>query len=342
MNKSIFLRLVLLFFIFLGAPLLARGEDDDDYSKGPLYGKDMYIPSLVHGSLPALPAKSGRQYDLQYHVSLYYVQDVKYFLDEEYPELPESRERHYEKNSIGIDAESCVVEGAVTYNILNNIQAGINLRFISFYGGILDPAIEGFHDFFGFENGGREYFSQNQIYVDIPYGNGVSLYLDKESAAFGDIDLWGKWSFFEDDIFSLAAVTMLKIPSGRIENLSGSGYFDAGFGILSDIRLFWFLTLYAQAGAVIPVNDKATMMFNGLAGVGINPWKIFSINVQMNFKTGHVTDAPPQTNILAGFTVKNKNFRWQFYFEEDAFTNQGADMTINFMFSHTLTLNIKS
>ena len=65
---------------------------------------------------------------------------------------------------------------------------------------------------------------------------------------------------------------------------------------------------------------------------------MFSLNLQMNFKTGHVPGALPQTDILAGFTVKHKNFRWQFYLEEDAFTFQGADITFSFMFSHTLNL----
>ena len=162
----VFLRLVLLFFIFFESPLLVLGDEAEDYSKGPLYGKNMHIPYLVHGFIPALPAKSGRQYDLQYHVSLYYTQDVAYFLDENYFVMPESQGRHYDKSNVAIDVESCVVEGGLTYNILNNIQAGINLRFISFYGVFLDPVIEGFHDFFGFENGGREYFLQNQIYVN--------------------------------------------------------------------------------------------------------------------------------------------------------------------------------
>jgi hypothetical protein len=49
----------------------------------------------------------------------------------------------------------------------------------------------------------------------------------------------------------------------------------------------------------------------------------------------------PQTNILLGFVMRHKGFRWQFYFEEDAITNQGTDITFNVTFSHTINLKLR-
>jgi hypothetical protein len=80
-------------------------------------------------------------------------------------------------------------------------------------------------------------------------------------------------------------------------------------------------------------------MFNGLVGFEINPWKLFSLNIQMNIKSSPISVCVfAQTNILAGFIFKLKDFRWQFYFEEDAITQQGTDLTVNFMFSHNIPL----
>jgi hypothetical protein len=105
----------------------------------------------------------------------------------------------------------------------------------------------------------------------------------------------------------------------------------------------WFLTFYGQAGVVLPFNMKSYPMFNGLVGFEINPWEIFSINLQMNIKTSPVSAyAFPQTNILAGFIFKFKDFRWQFYLEEDAISNEGADLTVNVMFSHSINLKRSS
>jgi phospholipase C len=97
-------------------------------------------------------------------------------------------------------------------------------------------------------------------------------------------------------------------------------------------------------------------MFNGLIGIELNPLSFFSIVAQMNIKTSPISNniewswnrifgtdfkkySLPQTNILVGFIFKYKEFRWQFYVEEDAITNQGIDIAINFSFSHTFSLN---
>lgn len=313
-----------------------------DYAKGPLFGKNLYIPYLIHYNFPSLPARSGEQYDLRYHFSAYFVQDIHYVKNNPFPE---SGARTYDKENIHRDYDSTVIEAGAAFNPLWNIQVGMDMRVIAYYAGFGDPIVEGFHGVFGFPNGGREYFLQNQIYINIPTKEGLSLFLDENTVSFGDIDLWSKMTFFEIPRLSLALLGALKIPTGRLDALSGSGYPDAGFGLLSDIRAWWFLSLYVQAGMVLPPDVTSLPMFNGLAGVEIHPWDLFSINLQMNIKTSPIYDSKtysqPQTNLLVGFTVRTKNrkgqdFNWQFYFEEDPFTYQGADITFNILFSHTL------
>jgi hypothetical protein len=322
---------------------------DAGFSKGPLYGKNMYIPFLIHYNIPSLPARSGRQAEFQYHLSLYYIQDVHYWGDE----APPSGTRIYDKEMVLRDYEGFAGELGFAYNFSGKLQAGIDMRIMAYYGGALDPFFEGFHKIFDFANGSREYFLQNQLYINIPNDNGIPLFLDKETVSFGDIDLWGKWTFFENRRVSLAGLGAFKVPSGRLEALSGSGSPDIGLGLLSDFRVARFLSLYAHAGLVLPFNMKSYPMFNGLAGFEIHPWALVSFNVQMNIKTSPISDSTipyswnkeintdfyqysmPQTNLLVGFIIKHKGSRFQFYIEEDAITNQGTDMTFNVMFSHS-------
>jgi len=336
---------VLLIFL-LGCLRIYPADLDADFSKGPLYGKNMYIPFLIHYNFPSLSARSGQQAEFQYHFSFYYTQDVHYWGEN----APPSGTRSYDKKLVLRDYEGLVGELGFAYNFSDKLQTGIDMRVMAYYGGFMDPLVEGFHRTFHFPNAWRECFLQNQVYVNIPNDNGISLFLDKETVSLGDIDLWEKWTFFENRHISLAGLGAFKVPSGRLETLSGSGYPDIGLGLLSDFRVAWFLSLYAQAGLVLPFNMKSHPMFNGLIGFEIHPWSLVSFNTQMNIKSSPISDSTvpyprnknlnkysmPQTNLLVGFIIKHKSSKFQFYIEEDAIMYQGTDITFNVMFSHSI------
>ena len=324
----------------------------DDFSKGPLAGKNLYVPFLIHYNFPSLPAKSGEKYNLQYHFSSYITQDARYRVDI----LPDYIGRHYDRKYVVSDYESFVAELGAAYNILDEVQAGMDMRLFSHSGGFMDSFIEKFHSLFYFSNGARERFLQDQIYINIPNENGEPMFLDESAVSFGDIDLWCKWTFLENRIVSLAALGAFKIPTGKFESLSGSGYSDAALGLLSDFRISRFFSLYAQAGIVAPLSRKYYPMFNGLLGFEFHPWKFLSFNLQMNIKTSPISDSTVpfgwnkllgtdfnqfellQTNVLGGIVLHIKNFRLQFYLEEDTIFNQGNDFAIALMVSHTVKL----
>ena len=339
----------LLFVLLL--VLLSFPAFTEDFSKGPLYGKNMYIPFIIHYHLPAVSARAGEQFDLQYHLSFYLAQDILCYLwgDEQMPQG-----RGYDTRYIYSDYEVFAAEMGIAYNVFNELQLGIDLRVFSFSGGFMDSFIESFHGLFGFPNGGREYFFQNQLYVNLPNNNGINLYLDESAVSFGDIDIWGKWTFFENTNVSLAALAAFKIPTGRLERLSGTGFPDAGLGLFLDWRMARYFSLYTHAGIVMPFNGISNFMFNGMLGAEVHLAQFFSLNAQMNIKTSPLNDTTiphglgntfnttlyhlslPQLNILGGFVFKFNRTRLQFYFEQDAITNMGADITFGLMVLHTL------
>ncbi|MCL2831699.1 MAG: DUF3187 family protein [Treponema sp.] len=362
-------RFQITFFLLMLSAAVAYSADTsagihtvtgDDFSKGPLYGKNLYIPFLIHYNFPSLPARSGAAGDLQWHTSIYYSQDSR-FREDLLPgniDQQDSGGRRYDKALVVRDYESCVAELGFAYNPARNFQAGLDTRIISYYGGFLDSFVEGFHGFFGFPNAKREAFLQNQLYINIPNDNGVPLFLDKAAVSPGDVDLWCKWTFLENNRFSLAALAAFKLPAGSLKLLSGSGSPDAAAGLLADIRASRIFTFYTQAGIVAPFDGKSYPMFNGLLGLEIHPWNFLSFNAQMNIKTSPLSDhiIPfrwnglfgtdfiqlnlPQTNVLAGLVLQLNNtglrfYRLQFYIEEDAIFNQGTDFTFGIMFSQT-------
>jgi hypothetical protein len=346
---------VIIFFCIL--PVSAqenKDSPDQDFSKGPLYGKNLYIPFLIHYNFPSLPAKSGERFDLQSHFSVYFTQDARYRGDLPLPES--NKNRNYDKAYVVRDYEGFTLEMGAAYNFLDKLQTGVDIRLFSFYGGILDSFIEGFHNAFGFSNGTREIYSQNRIYINIPNDKGSPLFLDKYAVSFGDIDLWCKWTFLENRYLSLAALGAFKLPTGKFESLSGSGYPDAAAGLLLDFKAAHFISLYSQAGIVLPFTDEYYPMFNGLLGVEVHPWKTVSFNLQMNIKTSPLSDKTipfgwnddwhtdlyqftlPQTNLLAGVVIQLNRLRFQVYFEEDFLFNQGCDFTLGIISSYTMNL----
>ncbi len=346
------LKIIIIFLFILNLTnLFAFVRKTSDLSKGPLYGKNMYIPYMIYYNFPGLRATGGKKFEFQYHISLYYTNDF-------HIDIVLNKYGYLDYVIRHRDYESLNIELGTSFYILKNLQVGMDMRLISYYGGFLDNIIETFHSAFGFPNGGREFSHQNQVHINISNNNNVDLSLERSTVSFGDIDLWVKYTFFQRRWISLAAVGAFKIPSGRISEISGSGYPDFAIGILGDFKPVWILSLYLQAGLVVPfdsflqcVDSKPYPMFNGLVGVELNPTDFFSLVVQFNIRSSPLkcsieysnsyignTDylSLPQINTLVGFIFRYKGYKWQFYVEEDSFTNAGVDITFNLMFLHSI------
>lgn len=353
--------LVISFLFFFTLNIFADLNITGDYSKGPLYGKNMYLPFFIYYNFPGIRATCGNEFELNVHSTLYITQDfAAYGISSEAYDAYKNGEtiiRSSEKKYLARDYESYVNEFGASFNIRKNIQVGFEMRLVAYCGGFLDKIVEAFHSAFGFPNAGREYYQQDQIYVWLPNSNNIRFYLNEPAISFGDIDLWVKYNFLENKHISLAAIGAFKIPTGQMKYLSGSGYPDAAAGILVDYKPVWILSLYFQSGIVLPfdlmipvVKSKPLPMYNGLIGIELNPLSWFSVIAQFNIKTSPIYSSYlnfswnsdvdqmilPQTNLLVGCIFKIEQSTFQVYFEEDTFTNQGADWTINITFSQKI------
>lgn len=327
-----------------------------DFSKGPLYGKNMYIPYMIYYNFPGLRARGGKRFEFQYHFSMYLTND--FFIEDLMFDIETGE---VTKVFTARDYESFNVEFGSSFYILKNLQVGSEFRLISYFGGFLDNIIEAFHGYGKvFPNAGREYEGKNLVNVNIENINNVSLKLDKATVSFGDIDLWVKYTFLQKKRIALAVFGAFKIPSGRLSTLSGSNYPDFAVGILADFRPAWIISFYLQSGLVVPfdsflqnVPSNPYPMFNGMIGVELHPVSIFSLTAQFNIKSPPMASPNniyssiwgdhnylllPQINTLVGVVFRYRGFKWQIYVEEDSFTNAGVDITLNFMFSHAFVI----
>lgn len=333
---------VLIVVLSIGMPLFAFNETFS-YSKGPFFGKNIYPLFLIHQHLPGTEAAIKQPGAFTLYNTIYYSQAFLIYAlkrDENGKFYPAER---------AVDFESFVFESGFSYAINKNFEIGGIWRIISYYGGFLDAFTQNYHNLFGFPNAGRELVPQNEVVIDLRTNNGIDITLNHESVGFGDIDLWGKYHFFGSRYIDSAFQFGIKLPTGNLQQVTGSEAPDFTCGFLLDIYPIKYVSLFFQTGIVVPLNSivpaqyRPYPMFNGLAAIEVSPFRFFSIMAQMNIRTSPVTGdnkiknnlgiiadrvGSVQTNLLVGVVFQCKQWRFQIYFEEDTFTNTGTDYTI--------------
>lgn len=340
--RNVFRWVIIQFFLFSFTELFSF-QADLTYSKGPLYGKNIYSPFLIFLHTPGTPAAIKQSGRLTTYINLYYTQAFSIY------KIDTDREGNITKVFPLNDYESFVFETGISYALTKNLEISTTMRIISYYGGFMDAPTEWWHHLLRVPNGGRELVPQNQVMIDFRTNNGFDISLDAASVGFGDIDLWLKYLIYSNRYVDFAFQGGFKIPTGQLRTVTGSNYPDIGCALLVDIYPIRYLSLFFQAGAIVPFHSfipaeaKPYPMFNGLAAIELSPLKWFSLVIQMNFRTSPITGnyyfvnnlniranhlGSVQTNLLVGFLFQVKNFRIQLYFEEDTFTNAGADYTL--------------
>ncbi len=339
------LNIFLLFtFLLIHSPVYAQtGSEDNTVPKGPLIGKNLYLPFAIYYTYPGFPAQPAEDGAAGSLVSVYYLNDIKTVGTEDIFGNPV----YYTIQ----DYESMIIENSFFWQAAPLWQFGAAVRVQAFYVGFLDAPIEWFHQLFGFPNEGRSYIAMNQINIDVTNKNNVNIMLDHSAFAFGDMDIWVRWSFFSGREIYLAALAAVKLPTGALSGISAvsSGYPDLAFQFLADWHPLDLFSFYGQAGLTVPADSfwpgsesDPYPFFQGMICTEFHPDRTYSVILQINFKTRVLsgyelhflfqqTDrlSLPQFNILIGIKWHIKGLLWQAYIEEDAITNQGADITFN-------------
>ncbi len=140
---------------------------------------------------------------------------------------------------------------------LERWQTTAELRFIQHWGGWTDRGIEGWHGLIGSTNFRRERYHRNRVNLRLAEDGGRTLAdLRHPQAALSDLALRtqgrlaaGKPRQDGEVPWAVALRADLKLPTGRLQVLGGSGGVDAGLGLAATAAPNRWLTLHGQ-GAV--------------------------------------------------------------------------------------------
>jgi len=134
-----------------------------------------------------------------------------------------------------LDLEYLRTDVSLRRGFSKGVELGISIPFLAYYGGFLDGFISGFHNALGLPNFLRSQTPNNEIRFEYQRADGATPFVGNDSfSAVGDLSLHFKKTLLRRGRKTLAFRSILKLPTGDPETLSGSGATDLGIGAAFD------------------------------------------------------------------------------------------------------------
>ena len=193
-----------------------------------------------------------------------------------------------------VDSETLRVSVDLDWRIVSRVQIGATMPFLKHGGGFLDGAVEGFHRMFNLSNGGREWTPRNDY--------GVFVVRDRrfwirsvESADFrpGDLVLRMKTPLSRDGgELTLSLAGAVKLPTGNLETLTGSGG--------TDFQVALFATWRPEQDMVFHANLAHSRLGKPTLGEGFPLRSISTLLLAFEYRTTGRLAALVQTLVNIG------------------------------------------
>lgn len=155
--------------------------------------------------------------------------------DDYYRAAPANEYRLY------VDTESLRLSVDLDWRIASRLQVSMTLPFLKHGGGFLDGPVEGFHGMFNLSNGGREWASRNDYGVFVVRNRRFWI-RSVASSGFrpGDLVVRTKTPLYRDgEKVVMALAGAVKLPTGNLETLTGSGGWDFQAAFYATWRPGW-------------------------------------------------------------------------------------------------------
>ncbi len=161
------------------------------------------------------------------------------------------------------------------YGLKPNIEAGLELPYVSHGAGFLDHFIEDWHDFFGLSQGGRDTSAANRFHFLYRRLGVDEINLSQRRAGLGDARLTGayQWRRGDDTGHDIVLRGLVKLPTGDAPGLLGSGAADTALWVSARCgetvcrgNWRWHAgggLLWLGAGDVLLTQQRRAVLFGG-------------------------------------------------------------------------------
>jgi hypothetical protein len=196
-----------------------------------------------------------------------------------------------------LDGETYRFALAARYGIAPGFEIGLTIPLLTNSGGFLDGFIEGFHDFFGFNQGKRKSYPEDRLLYEYTRAGDSKVLVNDGSTGIGDIRLSGAWQVYSDRRENPRQVALhgsIKLPTGNSHRLFGSGSTDFALWVTAsdNYRLpLGNLTLYAAGGGLVMTDgdvlrdQQRNLVGFGSLGIGWSPLEWLALRIQADGHT---------------------------------------------------------
>jgi hypothetical protein len=187
-----------------------------------------------------------------------------------------------------VDAETREVRVTVGRSWSNGFAAQLELPYRYTGGGVLDNAIDTWHDFFNLPAGARSTMPTDRIRIAYQRAGSTLIDIDSSVSGLADASLDLGYSLRSTSATAVSAWLSVKVPTGDADRLTGSGATDVSLAIAGEHELSDNWSVFGQAGVTrLGDGDRLSaqqrdVVWSGLAGVGWRAWRGLQLKAQVD------------------------------------------------------------
>lgn len=196
-----------------------------------------------------------------------------------------------------VDAETREARVTIGRSWSSGFAAQLELPYRYTGGGVLDDAIDDWHDFFSLPEGARSTMPTDRIRIVYQRAGATLLDIDSSASGPGDASLDFGYSLHSTSTTAAAAWLSIKVPTGDADRLTGTGATDVSFSIAGEHGLSEDWSVFGQAGVTrLGEGDRLSalqrdVVWSGFAGVGWRAWRGLQLKAQVDVHSAVFEDA---------------------------------------------------
>jgi hypothetical protein len=252
-----------------------------------------------------------------------------------------------DQRSYTLDGEVFEVRVQAEYSLGERFAVQGELAWRQLSGGSLDSMVENWHELFGMPNGSRGRLPEDALLIEYRTGESTLLRVEDDSSGFADLPLSLGYQLAASDQGAVATWLTIKVPTGKADDLTGSGAVDVALALAGERQLSEHWQLFGQANVAWLGNgdvlEDLQQDFSGslLAGATWHGWRGLELTAQLEantavMDTGTDLDGDAVVLTLGGCYRTDSGWMWDFGFSEDVQVDASPDIVFLLGVRHTL------
>lgn len=187
-----------------------------------------------------------------------------------------------------VDAEVREARVTIGRSWPSGFAAQLELPYRYTGGGVLDHAIDGWHELFSLPEGARATMPTDRVRIVYDHADARLIDIGSSASGLADVSLDLGYSLRSTTATAVAAWLSIKLPTGDVDRLTGTGATDVSLAIAGEHDLSKDWSVFGQAGVTwlgdgdrLPAQQR-DVAWSGLAGVGWRAWRGLELKAQLD------------------------------------------------------------